>query len=82
MAYGEVILTEATTKQGMCQVRSKTERPCPRQAVLEIGGTPFCGACAREQEAYFAIGELAPKEAQGVASERELAVRIAEAGKY
>jgi hypothetical protein len=25
---------------------------------VEILGVAFCGACAREQEAYFAIGEL------------------------
>jgi hypothetical protein len=30
--------------------------------VVEIGGIPFCGACAREQEAYFAIGELTQEE--------------------
>ncbi len=75
-------MTEAPTKLGLCQVRSKTEHPCPHQAVLEIGGIPFCASCAREQEAYFAIGELTPQEAQGVASERELARRIAEAGKH
>ncbi len=46
-----------TTKLGPCQVRSKTQRPCPNQAVLEIRGIPFCEACAREQEAYFAIGK-------------------------
>jgi hypothetical protein len=48
---------EATTP-GTCQVRSKTEIPCRHRAVVEIRGIPFCGACAREQEAYFAIGEL------------------------
>jgi hypothetical protein len=26
--------------------------------VVEIRGIPFCEGCAREQEAYFAIGEL------------------------
>ena len=51
-------MTEATTKLGQCQVRSKTDRPCPRQAVVEIWGMPFCERCAREQEAYFAIGEM------------------------
>jgi hypothetical protein len=50
-------LIGATTKLGPCQVRSKTQRPCPNQAVLEIRGIPFCEACAREQEAYFAIGK-------------------------
>ncbi len=48
-------------------------------AVVEILGIPFCGACVREQEAYFAIGKLTT-QAQGVASDRELAGRIAEAG--
>ena len=47
----------ATAKLGPCQVRSKTEHPCPHQAVMESWGIPFCEACAREQEAYFAIGK-------------------------
>ncbi len=52
-------MTEATTKQrDACQVRSKTDYPCPHQAVVEIRGIPFCGACASRQDAYFAIGEL------------------------
>ena len=59
-------MTEATTKLGLCQVRSKTDHPCPRQAVVEIWGMPFCERCAREQEAYFAIGELTQEEAQGL----------------
>ncbi len=55
----EVLLAEATTKQHWpCQVRSETEHPCPHQAAVEIQGIPFCEPCAREQEAYFAIGEL------------------------
>jgi hypothetical protein len=61
LAPGErnVLLTKATTKQGgPCQVRSKTEHPCPHRAVMEIRGIPFCEACARQQEVYFAIGEL------------------------
>ena len=41
-----------------CQVRSETESPCPHPAVAEIRGVAFCGPCAREQEAYFAIGEI------------------------
>lgn len=50
-----------------CQVRSRTESPCPNLAVAEIRDVAFCGPCAREQEAYFAIGELvAQEEAQGV----------------
>jgi hypothetical protein len=37
--------------------------------VVEIQGVPFCERCAREQEAYFAIGELT----QEPASDRRLA---------
>jgi predicted Fe-S protein YdhL (DUF1289 family) len=54
-------LTEVT-KPGPCQVRSKTESPCPRSAEVEILGVAFCGPCARKQEAYFAIGELTHEE--------------------
>jgi hypothetical protein len=54
----EDLLIEAMSKLGPCQVRSKTGRPCPRKAVVEIWGMPFCQRCARQQEAYFAIGEL------------------------
>ena len=45
-----------------CQVRRKTESPCPHPAGAEIRGVAFCGPCAREQEAYFAIGELVARE--------------------
>ena len=55
------ILTGATVPAA-CQVRSRTENPCPRRAVAEIRGVAFCGPCAREQEAYFAIGELFARE--------------------
>lgn len=62
-------MTEAATKRlGPCQVRSNTEHPCENRAVVEIYGIPFCGACAREQEAYFAIGELT-REAQNLGNE-------------
>ena len=54
------------TKPAPCQVRTKAENPCPRRAEVEILGVAFCGPCAREQEAYFAIGELADEEAQGL----------------
>jgi hypothetical protein len=50
---------------GRCQVRSKTDRPCPRPAAVEIRGVPFCERCAREQQAYFAIGELTQEETRG-----------------
>jgi hypothetical protein len=51
-------LIKTTSEQEQCRVRSGTDNPCLRPAVVEIGGVPFCGACALEQEAYFAIGEL------------------------
>ena len=49
---------EAATGLGSCQVRSETESPCLRPAIVEIGGIPFCERCARDQEAYFAVGEI------------------------
>jgi hypothetical protein len=51
-----------------CQVRSNTESPCPRPAAVEILGVAFCGPCAREQEAYFAIGELTREETEDTRS--------------
>lgn len=47
-------------------MRSRTESPCPRRAEVEILGVAFCRPCAREQEAYFAIGELTHEEARGL----------------
>jgi len=35
---------------------------------VEILGVAFCGPCAREQEAYFAIGELTQEETQDLRS--------------
>jgi hypothetical protein len=55
-------IVEGSPKQGLCQVRSETDLPCPHQAVVEIWGIPFCEWCAREQEAYFAIGKLTQEE--------------------
>ena len=49
----------------LCEVRSKTESPCHGRAVVEIRGVALCEPCAREQEAYFAIGELSQDETQG-----------------
>jgi hypothetical protein len=60
-------LTEVT-KQGSCQVRSKTESPCPRSAEVEILGVDFCGPCARQQEVYFAIGELTHEDGRDLRS--------------
>jgi hypothetical protein len=60
----EHLLIKATTKQlGLCQVGSKTEHPCTHQATAEFHGIPFCGSCAREQEAYFSMGELTQEAA-------------------
>ena len=60
--------TEATKNPGPCQVRSNTDRPCLHRAVMEIRGVPFCEGCVREQEAYFAVGELV-QEVQGLRNE-------------
>lgn len=51
-------MSETTTELGTCQVRSGTKCPCWRPAVVKIRGIAFCEPCAREQEIYFAIGEL------------------------
>ena len=61
-------MTEAMTKPAPCQVRSRTESPCPRRAEMEILGVAFCGACAHEQQAYFAIGELTHEDTEGLRS--------------
>ena len=55
-------MTGAKTKPRPCQVRIDTESPCPRRAEVEIQGVAFCIPCARQQETYFAIGELTHKE--------------------
>jgi hypothetical protein len=56
-------------KQEPCQVRSRTQSPCLHRAVVEVRGIPFCEACAREQEAYFAIGELTQEETRDLRGE-------------
>jgi predicted Fe-S protein YdhL (DUF1289 family) len=50
-------------------VRSRTQSPCLHQAVVEIQGIPFCEACARQQEAYFAIGELTQEQKRDLRGE-------------
>jgi hypothetical protein len=35
---------------------------------VEVLGVAFCGPCAREQEAYFAIGELTDERARDLRS--------------
>ena len=62
-------MIDTVTQQGPCQVRSTTQSPCLHQAVVEIRGIPFCEACAREQEAYFAIGELTQEETRDLCGE-------------
>ncbi len=61
---GKGALLTGATIPPQCQVRSKTESPCPRRAVVAIRGVGFCGPCAREQEAYFAIGEIVAREGE------------------
>jgi len=61
-ATGDGSLAEEGDYEAGCQVRSRTQSPCLDQAVVEILGIPFCEACAREQEVYFAIGELTQGE--------------------
>jgi hypothetical protein len=62
-------LTEATMVLVPCQVRSKKQSPCTNRAAVEIQGIAFCEPCAREQEAYFAIGELT-QETQSLRSKQ------------
>ena len=62
-------MIDAVTQQRPCQVRSRTQSPCLHQAVVEIRGVPFCEACAREQEVYFAIGELTQEETRDLRGE-------------
>ncbi len=69
MGRKEALLTKATMGLVPCQVRSKTESPCTNRAVVEIQGIAFCEPCAREQESYFAIGELT-QETQNLPSKQ------------
>ena len=62
-------MVDAVTQQGPCQVRRRTQSPCLHRAVVEVRGIPFCEACAREQEAYFAIGDLTQEERRDPRSE-------------
>jgi predicted Fe-S protein YdhL (DUF1289 family) len=57
-------------------VRSRTESPCLRSAEVAILGVAFCGLCARQQEAYFAIGELTDEEETHVLRCRALAAAL------
>jgi hypothetical protein len=66
----EKLSTEATKAPGSCLVRSGTDDPCRRPSAVKIGGVPFCEPCAREQEAYFAVGELTEDPRSPHAEER------------
>ena len=52
-------------------MRSRTDNPCLRPAMVKVRGIPFCKPCAREQEAYFAIGELT-EEPRSLQDDEEL----------
>jgi hypothetical protein len=66
-------LIKATTKdEQQCRVRSGTDNPCLRPAVVKVRGVPFCEPCAREQEAYFAIGEITEATSQRLADKESL----------
>ena len=54
----ENLSTKVTEAPEPCQVRSGTDNPCRRLASVGLGGVSFCEPCARQQEAYFAVGEL------------------------
>jgi hypothetical protein len=62
------LINTTSEQQQQCKVRSRTNIPCLRPAVVKVRGIPFCEPCAREQEAYFAIGELteAPEGLRGL----------------
>ena len=68
----EGLLIRSTTKQEHCKVRSGTDNPCLRPAVVKVSGVPFCKPCAREQEAYFVIGEITETSSQRRDNEESL----------
>lgn len=61
---GEDLIDQAAA--GQCEVRSETEHPCGRPTAVTIMGIQFCEQCAREQEAYFAVGEYTQATRGGV----------------
>ena len=68
----EDLSVEAKETPGSCLVRSGTDDPCHCPVMVEIGGVPFCGLCASEQEAYFAVGEFT-EEPRGPHDDERLA---------
>ena len=65
------MINTTSEQEEQCKVRSRTDIPCLRPAVVKVRGVPFCKPCAREQEAYFTIGELteAPEGLRGLREE-------------
>lgn len=45
-------------RRRQCHVGNETALPYPSPAAVRIWGVPFCERCAREQEAYFTVGEF------------------------
>lgn len=54
----EDVSPEPESTLGSCQARIETGHPCPYPAAMKTRGEPLRERHAREQEAYFAIGEL------------------------
>ena len=67
-----MIKTTTSEQEQQCKVRSGTNIPCLRPAMVKVRGIPFCKPCAREQEAYFAIGELTEASSQRLDNEESL----------
>ena len=63
----------ASAGSGRCQVGTGTDSPCGRPAATKLLDVLFCERCAREQEDYFAIGELtqAPRGRRAVTGSLE-----------
>jgi hypothetical protein len=57
--WEEQLLDRVATQP--CRMRIETDHPCPRPMTTEIWSVSFGESCAREQGAYFVIGELTPE---------------------
>jgi hypothetical protein len=69
---GLLIRTTNIQVKQQCRVRSGTDDPCLRPAVIEVSGVPFCEPCACEQEAYFAIGLITEAASQQLEDKESL----------
>jgi hypothetical protein len=58
------LIKTTNNQEQQCKVHSGTDNPCLRPAVVKVRGVPFCEPCAREQEVYFAIGEITESSSQ------------------